>query len=87
MKHEKRGRNPNMPLLKHVCYRTRSVIGSLREDVQVSHRIDERVRMVPRSRRERMVAHDIADGPFLLAVLVLRRTPFEWNSSVRFFVM
>ena len=31
-----------------------------------SHRIDERVRMVARSRRERMVAHDIADAPFLL---------------------
>ena len=52
-----------------------------------SHRTDERVRMVTRSRRERVVAHDIADAAFLVAVLVRRRTLFEKNSSVRFFVM
>ena len=34
-----------------------------------------------------MVAHDIADAPFLLAVVARRRTLFEENSSVRFFVM
>ena len=35
-----------------------------------------RVRMVAFSRRERMVAHYIADAPFLLAVMVRRRTFF-----------
>ena len=32
MKHEKRGRNQNMPLLWHVSHRMRNVIRSLRED-------------------------------------------------------
>ena len=52
-----------------------------------SQRIDERVRMVAQSQRERMVAHDIADAPFLLPVMMWCRTLFEQNSSVRFFVM
>ena len=42
-----------------------------------SHRIDERVRMVARSRRERMVAHDIAEAPFLLPLVMWRGTLFE----------
>ena len=73
--------------LKHVCYRMRNVIRSLREDVQVSHGIDERVRVVRRSRRERMVAHDIADAPFPLPIETCRRTLFEKNSLVMFFMM
>ena len=42
-----------------------------------SHGVDERVRMVALSRRERMGAHDIADAPFLLPVMVWCRTLFE----------
>ena len=37
---------------------------------------DGRVRMVAMSRRERMVAHDIADAPFLLGVMEPRKTVF-----------
>ena len=48
--------------LKHA-----SLKHALREDVQVSHNIDKRVRMVTRSRRERMVAHDFTDAPFSAA--------------------
>ena len=40
------------------------------------------VRVVAMSRRERMVAHDIADAPCLLAVMVRRRTFFQENSSI-----
>ena len=43
--------------------------------------------MVAMSRTERMVAHDVADAPFLLAVVVRRGTLFEQNSSIMFFVM
>ena len=64
MRHEKRGRNQNMPHLRHDCYWMRNVIMSLREDGLVSHRIDEHVRMVARSRRERMIAHDFTDTCF-----------------------
>ena len=38
--------------------------------------LDGRARMVAMSRRERRVAHDITDAPFLFAVMVRRRTFF-----------
>ena len=38
--------------------------------------LDGRARMVAMSRRERMVAHDITDAPFVFAVMVRRRTFF-----------
>ena len=41
--------------------------------------------MVAMSRRERMVAHDIADAPFLLAVVVRCRTFFQENFVDRVF--
>ena len=42
-----------------------NVIRSLREDVQVSQNIYQRVRMVAQLRRERMVAHDFANSSLL----------------------
>ena len=43
-----------------------SVIKSLGEDVRVPHSTVRPVRMVGMPRRKRMVAHEIADAPFLL---------------------
>ena len=34
-----------------------------------------------------MVAHEITDAPFLLSEMTCRRTFFEENSSVMFFMM
>ena len=48
----------------------------------LSHRVDERVQVVARSRRERMVAHDVADPPLLRPLMRWRWTLFEYNSSV-----
>ena len=38
--------------------------------------------MVAMSRRERMVAHDITDVPFLFAIKVRRRTLFQEDPSI-----
>ena len=44
---------------------------------KLSHGVDERMRMVARSRRKRMVAHDITDPPLLRPLMMKRGTFFE----------
>ena len=63
---------------------TANVIRSLREDVHVSHNIEQGVRMVAQKRGERMVAHNITDPPLLRSLLRRRRTFFVENSSIMF---
>ena len=86
-----RGRNQNMPLLWHVCHRQLRSSGHFvmmdesckrrHERTNVVNR-DINVQMVARSRRERMVAHNITDPPLLHPLMRSRRTLFEENSSV-----
>ena len=53
---------------------------SLCEDVHVPHSTVKRVRMVA-------FAHDTLDAPFLLAVMVRRKTFFQENPSIVSFMM
>ena len=64
-----------------------SVIESLGEDVRVPHVTVRPVRMVQMSRKKRMVADEIADAPFLLAVVVPHRTFIQENSSIVSFMI
>ena len=66
---------------------TRKIIRSLREDVHVSRNVNQRVRVVAQSRRERMVAHDFTDTSFLLLKRTCGRTFFEKNSSLMLSMM
>ena len=67
-----------------------SVIRSLGEDARktfVVGRLHGRARMVATSRRKRMVAHNIADTPSLLAVMVRRRPFFQEDPLIMFLTL